>query len=563
MSLLPNELQERLNVVRETMARRATTVQGIEEVGFKEELRFELLYDVALGIGELAQKELQDSPRTRPPAPSASFSLGLPKLSLRALQASPRGLRSPRPPATPSAASASASAAATPRPPPPTPAGDSLGGRPRFHLPLQRSHSDGHDPTSSRGVRPPRSQARHYGLDEFRAVRAAFGTAPADYARAFPSDLSEFDPSWRQRLKESVSEGASGSFFYRVMSNEGSGVSSRFIIKQITWQEKNTLMAFLPAYRDYVLRRGGRSLIQYFGCHSMSLRWRFSGRVYFVVMRNFLPVRQWLTFDIKGATANRRALAADLLHQIHAGEDPRGGAAWGTLRDWEWMDIAMVCDISDADKAALSEMIAADAAFLSAQGLLDYSLLVGIHRVPPQASQSEHDARLRELRSAGGYISVDRQRVYFFGIIDVLEHFSLRWRAQRAVLNAAYCLACKCAAAEGISAMPPHDYADRFRTFVTREVLQIEDSVPNGVPQGASRSAMARHSGCCLACCCSGRRCGQRMLGHGSLGSANRWSQLWQRRRRGLVRERIEAERADHMRRIAELEAQVNALLAT
>lgn len=33
-------------------------------------------------------------------------------------------------------------------------------------------------------------------------------------------------------------------------------------------------------------------------------------------MRNFMPVKPWLTFDLKGATANRRALAAHALHQI-------------------------------------------------------------------------------------------------------------------------------------------------------------------------------------------------------------------------------------------------------
>ena len=60
-------------------------------------------------------------------------------------------------------------------------------------------------------------------------------------------------------------------------------------------------------------------------------------------MRNFLPVRAWLTFDLKGATAHRRALAARFLHGVHAAADPAtGSVAYGTLRDWEWLDIAMV-----------------------------------------------------------------------------------------------------------------------------------------------------------------------------------------------------------------------------
>ena len=65
-------------------------------------------------------------------------------------------------------------------------------------------------------------------------------------------------------------------------------------------------MRVLPDYVNYIAGRGGRSFIQYFGCHSVPLRWKFSSNVYFVVMRNFLPVKSWLTFDLKGATANRR-----------------------------------------------------------------------------------------------------------------------------------------------------------------------------------------------------------------------------------------------------------------
>ena len=63
-------------------------------------------------------------------------------------------------------------------------------------------------------------------------------------------------------------------------------------------------------------------------------------------MRNFLPARPWLVFDLKGATANRRALATRFLHQLGQGTRS-GGTAYGTLRDWEWMDIAMVIDVPE------------------------------------------------------------------------------------------------------------------------------------------------------------------------------------------------------------------------
>ena len=86
---------------------------------------------------------------------------------------------------------------------------------------------------------------------------------------------------------------------------------SSFASPQITKREKNNLMAILPYYKAYVKERGGRSLLQYLSCHSMRLRWQWSGKVYFVVMRNFFPAAPQLSFDLKGASCSLTAPAAD------------------------------------------------------------------------------------------------------------------------------------------------------------------------------------------------------------------------------------------------------------
>lgn len=277
--------------------------------------------------------------------------------------------------------------------------------------------------------------------------------------------------------------------------------------------------------------------------------WRYSGKVYFVVMRNFVPVQPWLTFDLKGATANRRALTARALHQIHAQAGEAGAAcAYGTLRDWEWLDISMSVEVSEGDKAALAEMVAADAAFLAEQGALDYSLLVGIHRVDGSGG------RLAALLEQGGVASTDRQCVYFFGIIDVLERHSLRWKAQRLLLSLGYRALLRPADADGISALPPAEYADRFCTFIASEVLRREMQTHGGGNGGGGGSDSGGGSG-------DGESGGgESGSGGGESGSGRpaagfgRWGPLWQRRRRGLVQARIEGEHADHLRRISELE---------
>lgn len=46
-------------------------------------------------------------------------------------------------------------------------------------------------------------------------------------------------------------------------------------------------------------------------------------------------------------------------------------------------------------------------------------------------------------------------QVYFFGIIDVLERYSLKWKAQRAVLCLGYGLLLRVPDAAGMTALPP------------------------------------------------------------------------------------------------------------
>jgi hypothetical protein len=312
------------------------------------------------------------------------------------------------------------------------------------------------------------------------------------------------------------------------------------MVKQITKAEKNTLMSILPAYKAHVQARGGASLLQYLSCHSMNMRWQWSGKVasappihrndehprphaharsrrardrmrpsvraqvYFVVMRNFFPIRPQLSFDLKGATANRRALKTWELHQTNT-----VAGLYSTLRDWEWMDIGMTTDLEDRDRDKLWSMICADCDFLQKQNLLDCapsavrtrpcdapcvcvawdgvahssrrrraaplsdSLLVGIYRPPSTLIPQQKQAALAQLAAqcrGTGAVSRDRQKVYFFGIIDVLEKFSIRWRVQRVVLRLLYGCAMRWTSSDGISAMPPPLYADRFRTFMAHEV---------------------------------------------------------------------------------------------
>jgi len=487
----------------------------VAEAGFKEELRYELVLDVTKAISELAERETRQS--SQPEAPPA--------------QASPT-----------QASDGSAQAGGGPVSP------ERAAEVPLSHAALQQTPR--RTLAFSHSLNP---RVQHYAIAHFRAIRAAFGISPKAFAAAFASLLPELQhPSRRsyRLLGESVSEGASGSFFYWVKHTDGRDTG--YIVKQVTRREKDALMHILPAYKQHVQARGGASLLRYLSCHSMRLRWPWAGKVYFVVMRNFFPAKPQLSFDLKGATANRRALKAWQLHQTNTVSN-----IYNTLRDWEWMDIGMATDLEPADRDELWSIISADTALLRRLSLLDYSLLLGIYRPPPTMLPQQKHAQLAELvRQSGGtaFISRDRQKVYFFGIIDVLEHFSLRWRLQRIVLRALYCLAMRHADSDGISAMPPPLYADRFQTFVANEVLHLRDP-PQMAPvdeewrEGGWVALLKRLTGAYGA------------AGRGPRGSGlKRWNRLWERRRRGLVKQRIDAEHDDYVARIRELEEHIQIL---
>merc|ERR1719152_181165 len=118
-----------------------------------------------------------------------------------------------------------------------------------------------------------------------------------------------------------------------------------------------------------------------------------------------------MAFDLKGCTFKRRALNENQLSTTLTGKI-------ATLRDWEFMDIAMEVDITAKDKQLVAERIESDCRFLSENDLLDYSLLLGINRATdinmPIPSNNFPD-------DGCTFPAQDMRKVFFMGLVDILE----------------------------------------------------------------------------------------------------------------------------------------------
>ena len=188
----------------------------------------------------------------------------------------------------------------------------------------------------------------------FRELREHFHLDPADYLLSLTA---------KYILSELGSPGKSGSFFY--FSRD-----YRFIIKTIRHAEHKFLRRILKDYHQHVKDNPHTLISRFYGLHRVKLpRGR---KIHFVIMNNLMPPHRDIheTYDLKGSTVSR--------------EYPEEKAALNpgaTLKDLNWMHRGRKLELGPEKQALFEEQLKQDTILLQRLGIMDYSLLVGIHDV--------------------------------------------------------------------------------------------------------------------------------------------------------------------------------------
>ena len=165
-------------------------------------------------------------------------------------------------------------------------------------------------------------------------------------------------------------------------------------------------------------------------------------------MRNVLEGLQQMDslFDLKGTTEDRWV-------------DPDTG---GCLKDNNFAPITMFLDKAEAE--AINRGLAADAAFLQDQGIMDYSLLLAI--CPPDISMPEDAGGHRRVFSAKksqDFWAEPRDCKLCLGLVDMLVTFG--WKKKVAHLLKAMTIGW----VDEIDTMPPDIYAERFCNYFAKK----------------------------------------------------------------------------------------------
>lgn len=350
-----------------------------------------------------------------------------------------------------------------------------------------RTRSGSADPTATPLSVPVLDDAKpkvfvDYAPRAFRAIRSAFHLSDAKYLASF-----------RTTAKERVSAGASGAFMFFSGDNA-------LLVKSLKEKECRALVAMAPLYAQYVTAHPHSRLIRFFGCHRIRL---YGRNFYFAVMSNVLHSEGHTTaiaekYDLKGSWVNRRArrpqrgdrvtcAECDASYLLEAGDEP--GDGWQAvsphavppfhvhrpdivLKD---LDLTRTLQLPRTVARHLHAQLVADCEFLRDLGIMDYSLLIGIHKchVRPSCGRrasgsSEAEASTQwvdEGTSGVNLAPLGETEVYFIGIIDILQ----QWDWEKQFEKAGKVLLGKCG--RGISAVAPAVYCRRFQARCTQILL--------------------------------------------------------------------------------------------
>ncbi|XP_057417438.1 phosphatidylinositol 4-phosphate 5-kinase 2-like [Lotus japonicus] len=303
----------------------------------------------------------------------------------------------------------------------------------------------------------------------FRHLRELFAIDPTDYMLAICGS---------DTLREMSSPGKSGSIFYLTQDD-------RFIIKTVKKSEVKVLIRMLPSYYQHVCQYKNTLVTAFLGVHCVKPVGGQKTR--FIVMGNVFcsEYRIHRRFDLKGSSHGRTTDKPQ--EQIDETT---------TLKD---LDLNFVFRLEQSWFQELKWQLDRDCEFLEAEGIMDYSLLIGLHfrndhsadGMKSSGKRDLHDdemhlcrgpliklgmnmpARAERVSGSGSGNSTLSENsseisdvILYFGIIDILQGYDIGKKIEHAYKSLQV-------DPTSISAVDPKLYSKRFRDFIHR--IFVED----------------------------------------------------------------------------------------
>jgi 1-phosphatidylinositol-4-phosphate 5-kinase len=229
----------------------------------------------------------------------------------------------------------------------------------------------------------------------FQTIREHFGI-----------ETNQYIESLSRTTKERLSEGASGAFMFFSFDQQ-------LIVKSMSTEESIFLRNIAADYASYLLTNPDSLLTRFYGCHAIRL---YGNTFHFVVMANLFNTDKTIhrRYDIKGSWVNRTAKYPSKGKRVTCrhcnGKYVFGSsdAAHCPARVGRHEPNMVLKDNDMTARVRLHPVIAEelyvqlvkDANFLSRLGIMDYSLLLGVHNVEYIVNPELHEEEEEEEKEA-------------------------------------------------------------------------------------------------------------------------------------------------------------------
>ena len=328
----------------------------------------------------------------------------------------------------------------------------------------------------------------------FYNLRTLYGISNDDYLKSLGPEnfLCNLIITKNKSLKEICSSGKSGSFFYY-------SYDSKYLMKTIPETEFLKFKEMLPDYYTFMYDNPNTLLQRLFGLYMCLFD---DIKMYFVVMNNVFntALKVHYKYDLKGSTYKRQSRKVKEINYDNYDFDI-------AMKDNDFTDRKEKIYLSSYIKRTISNEVRKDSKFLSDHNINDYSFLIGINDqkwyTKEQLSQEKlsllttsKTLNLSKLNSTvvrkpfyeeyyGGIQSEERDKVYFFGIIDIFTNYGATKKMEYIVKSVSQ--------GTGISCKPPDEYSKRFIKFVDM-ILNSDNDNSNSNNKSSSKKKKSKNN---------------------------------------------------------------------
>ncbi|KAF0979632.1 hypothetical protein FDP41_001300 [Naegleria fowleri] len=190
----------------------------------------------------------------------------------------------------------------------------------------------------------------------FRHLRERFGIDASDFLVCLCHE---------QSLSILGTPGKSGALFFF-------SADMQYMLKTVTKKESKFLRKILPDYYNHVMANPNTLITRFYGMYS--IKPKGGKNVRFVIMNNVFDTTMYVAerYDLKGSTIGREASEKERKRETPV------------LKDLDFLKREKKLAIGPQMKSVFLHQLNLDAEWLEKMKIMDYSLLVGVHKIDPE-----------------------------------------------------------------------------------------------------------------------------------------------------------------------------------